>query len=654
MGEEPRPLTVEPCHLSLSRTGMRVGAHARALLLGIVLVLSSFQGAAGQVPPDTIRADTLDPGRRDTLQVADSVPADTIFYTLPDPGDGPAGGWPGGVWTWDHEAILSEGALTLVDLVERVPGVVPLRAGDFGTPLGITAFGLGGARVRVFRDGFELLPLGGGSVDLARVGLGGITHVRLERFPAEIRIHLRTYEFGDGRAYSLVEAGTGDLNTNIFRGLFANPTALGGDVALSLERLDSRGPRGDEAGFDQGTWVRYRLHRGDAAGLSVDFRRSASDTEAEEYAAKVTRTDLTLRGTARPLEGLTTEVYWGRSDHKVEDVREAYLGEGGRRSQVGARAALEVGGLFAGAAYRHFGGEDLPGSRLDLSVGGARPAVGGFSAELERAAWAGTTTSARRVRGWTRPVLGLSVFGSWESGTTGARTGPIADVPLPPPTDGEDPPPEEPPAEEEPELPPFRISDRTATRYGVQWAWGGVALSGARLRLETDSLLPIGLAPDRAEPALAGGERTGWEAWGRIPVPIMDGLHLEGSLQQWDEPWTYMPERIYKGALVYHHTFLESGNFELWWSVGVTGRGPMSVRQVIGQETDEEGGVLGPQLASVPFYQSWYGRIQARIVTVRLFIAWDNFTIRRNLQDYPDRLLPQTRAFYGIRWSLWN
>jgi hypothetical protein len=42
------------------------------------------------------------------------------------------------------------------------------------------------------------------------------------------------------------------------------------------------------------------------------------------------------------------------------------------------------------------------------------------------------------------------------------------------------------------------------------------------------------------------------------------------------------------------------------------------------------------------------------VVTVRVFVAWENFTIRRNLQDFPDRVLPITRASYGIRWDLWN
>ncbi len=56
----------------------------------------------------------------------------------------------------------------------------------------------------------------------------------------------------------------------------------------------------------------------------------------------------------------------------------------------------------------------------------------------------------------------------------------------------------------------------------------------------------------------------------------------------------------------------------------------------------------------VPFYQSWFVRLQIRIVTVRAFIMWENFTLRQRNQDFPDRILPATRSLYGVRWTLWN
>ncbi len=631
---------------------LRAAAAPSRLLLAALL----FGGPghlAAQARPDSLRADTLrtdtvPPPIRpmpDSLPPGDSAEADTIFYNLPTMDHRPANGWESGAWSWNHDEILASGAATLVDLLEKVPGMVALRTGDYGTPQTVTAFGLGAGRIRVFRDGFELVPLAGGSVDLSRVGLGGVTGVRLERLPDEIRIYVDSFAFEDGRAYSLVEAGTGDLNTNLLRGMFANPTALGGDIALALERADSRGARGNEQGYVQGTWLRYQLHRGDAAGIAVDYRRMASQTQANPYFANATRSDLTVRGRVRVPGGLTAEAFWGRSSHEVDDT--AFATEGGRRSQLGVRAAWEVKGVFADAAYRHFGGDDgLPSDRIDVSVGADLPLVGGFVADLDRATWGGETVMARHVRGWTRPLLGFSAFGSWGSGTYGARTFPLGNMTLPAAAaDSVEPPVAEPPP------PAFRTTERTATRYGVQWSLWGITLSGARLWLDADSLLPVGILPDRGEPAIAAGVgHQGWEATGSLPLPILRGLHVEGSYQEWARPWSYMPARIYRGAAVYHRTFLESENFEMWLTMGVVGRDEMTTRQLVDDGSGEGGTVYG----QVPFYQNWYARLQLRIVTVRIFMGWDNFTVRRDLQDFPDRLLPITRAFYGIRWTMWN
>jgi len=197
-------------------------------------------------------------------------------------------------------------------------------------------------------------------------------------------------------------------------------------------------------------------------------------------------------------------------------------------------------------------------------------------------------------------------------------------------------------------LPLFGITDRRATRLGATLSWRGLALSGARLQVESDSLIPLGIEPDRGSPFLAGAELSGWELWGRVPT-FWENLRLEGSLQQWDEPGMYLPEQIYRGALVFHKTYLESENFELWWKLGVRGNSVMTVH-LLGEE-DEEG--LRP-LETVPFYQNWYGRIQIRIVTVQVFIGWDNFIRRRNLQNFPGRVLPITRTWYGLRWTMWN
>lgn len=588
--------------------------------------------------PDTIPSDTVPGAAPDTLD------ADTLFYNLPQPdGEVPAG-LGRDVWSWDAAEIQASGATTLAELVQNVPGMLALLGGDYGAPAAVSAFGLGGGRVRILRDGFELTPLEGSMTDLARIGLAGIDRVRLERNPGEIVIRIRSLQYDDGRPYSLVEAGTGDLDTNFFRGTYADPTTFEGSVALALERSDTRGPRGNEPGSRNGSWLRYQLHRGNAAGIGVDFRRMSNETSLTEYPAKSTRTDWVVRGSARLAPGLVAEAYTGKSTYSVDDSRDTYVREGGSVSQTGVLASLETHGIWGRGAYRHFGGERLPSYRLDLSAG-ADTRLGGWSGEMQRASWSGRGTTAERVRGWTAPLLGvLSGFGSWESGTYGARTGPILGPPPPDTTSA--------PADSTTPGPLFQVSDRTAWRFGAELSWRHFGLSAARLHLEADSLLPLGLAMDRGQPALPGGQRSGWEIWASVPMPL-DGLRLEGSLQKWDQAWSYLPGRIYRGAFVFHDTFLSTGDLELWFRVGVRGRDPMAVR-VSSQTTDPGTGQTTLQQATVPFFQDWYGLIQVRIVTVRLFIGWDNFAIRRNLQDFPGRVLPWTRSYYGVRWTMWN
>ncbi len=602
-------------------------------------------------PPDSLVADSLalDSLGLGPAQVApDSVSADTIFYNLPEPtGEVPAG-WSAGVWEWGFSDIHASAANSVYELVAEVPGLMVLLGGDYGTPAGLSAFGSGGGAVRVFRDGFELFPLSGGMPDLARIGLVGIRRVRLERGLGEIRIEMWSKAYDDGRPYSLVEAGTGDLETNVFRGTYADPTALGGSIALGLERSDTRGPGGQESGSRTGSWVRYQLHRGDAAGVAFDLRKMNSDSDLEIYPESVSRTDWAIRGAARLAEGVVAEAYTGKSTHTVDDIRAAYEREGGSRSQHGLRLGLTRSGGWVRGELRLFGGDELPSNRIDLSAGLTQSGLGGVSAELARADWSGAGTSMQRLRAWTEPLGGvLSLFASRESGSYGSRTLPLLDVEPAQDTttiEGEDPTPEEP-------FDPgrlFGISERTATRFGAALSWKGASISGALLDVETDTLIPLGLVPDRGGPFLGIGKRKGWEVWGSLPMPLR-GLRFVGSLQQWDEPAPYLPEQIYRGALVFHRQYLESGNFEWWWTVGVRGHDPMTV-PILGEE-DEEG---VPQLETVPFYQNWYARVQVRIVTVQIYVAWENFIRRPNLQHYPGRVLPITRTVYGIRWTMFN
>jgi len=587
----------------------------------VVVAPGAGTSGTGQVPPDS-------------AQAGDSVSADTIFYNLPEPPRGAPSGFATGVWEWDREAIMASTAATLHELLSEAPGVIALVGGDYGTPAALSAFGSGGGGVRILRDGFEVVPLEGGVVDLSRVGLGGIQRVRMERRGGEMVIELTSFRYDDGRPYSLVEAGTGQLDTNLFSGTYADPVFLGGSVALNLERLDTRGYGADEGGSRTGSWFRYQLHRGDRAGLALEYRSTSSKTEVPDYPTSVQRKDLTARARFEIVPGVVAEAYTGRSTHDVKDSRDDWALDGGTRDQHGFRLSAARAGAWAIGSLRLHPDDDLPSRRIDGS-GGYTGARFGAYGNVSQADWDGTSVLGYGAGGWVGPVAGVTLFGSYDGGDWAGPSGPVVEgVPYP---GG--------PVPSEEQGPFAVVTRRSLLRGGASAERFGITIAGAGLRAETDRHVPLGLPLDRGATLVPGLVRYGFEGTASVPLPIMDGLRLEGSYQQWDQGGPYLPRRIYRAAFAFHRVYLDSENFELWWAVGVRGHDPS---QVFVEDTGTT------TLATVPFYQNWYGHITARIVTVRLFFLWENMAVRRNLQSYPGRLLPPQRTFFGLRWDLWN
>lgn len=613
-------------------------------------------GAPDSVIADTLQADTAGVLPDSLAQVTDTtglVPDSLIFHELPAIPGGSRAGWERGVWVWGRQDMMGSRALTLGELLSEAPGIVPVRGGDYGAPSAVSAFGLGGGRIRVFHDGFELLGLDGGMPDLAHISLVGLEEVRLERGLGGLRIELTSHRIDDPRPVSGVQAGTGDLGTNYLRGTFMHPRALGGSFGAGLERLDTGGSRGAEPGSRTDGWFRFSMHRGDDAGLRLELRtaknefRSIRDTVP--YPPEFTRRDLILRGRLRLAEGLVAEGFTGSSSvvGGGDDLTPIDIS----RRQHGLRLGFERDGWWARGGYRLISGPDLPSSVLDVEAGGLFRDIVGVSGRLARDTWAGRAATMTSVSAWTEPFFGVSAFASWEDGTAGspisaARMVVVEEAPDGAegdgqPGDGEDPPPEEP-------GPTHRFTERTGLRVGLVARIGPLDVQAAQLTFDVDSLVPLGFMADREGIAAPGGRFTGFEVSTELRFPL-DGWSLYGSLTQFDQGTVYLPERAYEGALRYHGLPMESSeNLEIWLSAGVQGRDPMLTSY------PAEQGAPPPGLLSVPFEQSWYAFFQIRIVSVQAFFRFENVSIRQNNQDLPGRLLPQFRSMYGIRWVLWN
>ena len=623
----------------------------RSLLAAALLAVAVPLGA--QVPLDTIVLPdsaqvVVAPDTPLGRPTPDTVPDSLRYHVLPEVEGGARPGYATGVWLFDREELLAMRGLSLADLLADVPGVTRLRGGDYGAPETVTVFGLAGGEIRVFWDGFEQIPLDGAVPDLARVGLGGVERVRVERHPGELRIEIASLRDADRRPYSLIEAGTGDLDTNFFRGTFVHPRALGGSFGLALDRIDTDGPRGSEDGNRTGGWIRYHRHWSEDFALSAEARRTRASVDVAGYPGDADRTDWVVRARWRPVAGLVLQGYSGKSSLQGLEMAD-HLPVTRTRSQHGLVADVERGPVRAEAALRFFGGPLVPARTLDLSAVAELPRLGGVSASLSHASWDGAGATFTRVGAWTRSVAGLSLFGGWETGQRGVVLFPPAPRVPPTPEQGEEP--ELPEPEPEPER---ALAERSALRLGATLAWRGLDVSAARVTLDTDSLPLLRLPMDREGLVLPGIRRTGLEVAGRIPLPVLpDGFAVRGALTVWDEGARYLPERSYQAAVVFNNRYKESGNLELWGLIGVEGRGPMTV-PLADPTLPELPPEQAPVPVSVPFYQSWQALIQVRVLTVRLFVAWENFAVRRSNQDFPDRVLPIFRSHYGVRWTLWN
>ena len=311
-------------------------------------------------------------------------------------------------------------ALTVAELVSQVPGVIPLKGGDYGTPQAAIGFGVGGGRVRVLWDGFEWLPLDGGIADLSRIGLGGIEEVRVERQSGELLIEIRSMEPNDREPVTMVDVGTGDLGTNVLRGVLAHPRTLGGALTFTLDRLETRGPGLDAAGSLSGVGLRYALARGNRGGLSAEVRRFATKTDVEDFPSNVTRSDWNLRGRWRFTDDLVGEAVWGASSLKG-DADDSIFGDvDARRSQLGLRAGYERGGIWGDASARFLEGDGLPTGSFGLAMGASHPKALSLDASLRSQRWSEEDAKSWRARAVTAPLFGLSLFASYEDGRSGA------------------------------------------------------------------------------------------------------------------------------------------------------------------------------------------------------------------------------------------
>lgn len=618
MGADPRRF--------LRRSASRSRLRAATAVLAYALATAAPVAAQVTPPPDTV------PARPDTALVPDSLRADTIaaadtafvpLVRFRPPADT---GWVAGVWSWDLEALLREGALDLGELLERVPGLTVVRSGIYTAAAAPIAFGSAGDRVEIVLDGFAIDPLYATVDDLARIELANLRSVRVERRLDLLRIHLETLEPFEGRPYSRVDAGTGDFNLEVFRGVFLTPSFLGGPLGLAVDRVEGVQREPAQSANTFNGWVKWGLVSSSGSrGFQVEFRRASIDRDLDHpVPLDARRDDLVLRGRMLAAPGVVAEAFAGRS--WSDEERRPRRGETAdtvrterEATQAGLRAALDRGALDAQASLRYRDGPSLPtlDAQLQARVRALSRLELGARAAWE--SWDGEAATRIALRAESRVLPWLNVFGEVTSGDRGVRFLPDS-------------------------LETGRTTRRGGLRGGAELRRRGFVLAGAGFTVDADSAASFGLDFDEPAALLPGGDARGFEVHASIPV-FRTGFRLEGWLVDWTgDGWIYLPSRSWRGGLVYHGTPLrDNDNLEVLARLEAVERGAMLV---------PVGTTFGPEL--VPARQRLDFYVQFRIVDVRVFVRWSNLTHQLDQYDVPGRLLPGQRANFGVFWEFWN
>jgi hypothetical protein len=618
---------------------------------------SRFRGGLRMLPllvavTPVMAAAQVEPPVRDTLQVVtpdvqDTVPRRTL-HAFPSMPVAASAGYAGGEWIWDREALLREAPVSLLDLLERIPGITPLRGGVFAQPEAAAAFGMTAGRIEIEVDGFVLDPLAASTLDLSQIPLGQLREVRVQRRLGLLRVRLLTDRPFTDQPYTRIEAGIGEPSGNLFRGVLLAPYVIVGPLGAAIERLDTDGTDRREPADIFSGWIKWAW-TGAARGVQVEWQRTTLEREPESpWPAERARQDVVLRARNAFSPDFVAELFAGRSssDEAVPgtatDSTDA-LSIDRSTLQAGARVGYQASWAALGAVLRYRDAEFLPSTEVSIdAVAGYGPVRGG--AEFGRAAWReADATAYTGLFAEVGPVVGATAFAEITRGSRAApryRSPFTGVVPEPDPEE-----PGTPPQPDSEPLPPL-ITQRDGWRAGVRLDLGRASGRLALIRVEQDRSTPFGLPFDSAGVSLVPTTLSGIEASGRFII-VRDMLALESWITDWQDPvgWLYLPVRSWRTALELHTVPLPSGNLEVLARLEGGQRGAMLVF--------EPDPAAESPLRSLPAATTFSGYLQIRVIDVRAFLRWEDL-LGANPEGLPERMLRGPRIFYGVKWNLWN
>lgn len=265
--------------------GRRLGVQ---LLFCFVLVGVGAARAAAQDPslPPPIRGVPAPPRPADTTRRADTTVVEPPTYWKPTfPTTTAPGPLPYGVRTvFDADSLRFIGALTLADLLARIPGVYIARGGFYGQAEVAFYGGRGAAAIELYWDGMPYRPVGRDSVflDAGRIALAPLERIEVVRSPDRLRVDLITHNIPDTDPRTGVIITTGDMDIATYDGAFGRRWRSGLGLLLAYNYNSLNGDGSNTTDFRQSdVWLKFEYVPRSTLGASYQLLRTSPRREAK-------------------------------------------------------------------------------------------------------------------------------------------------------------------------------------------------------------------------------------------------------------------------------------------------------------------------------------------------------------------------------------
>ena len=528
---------------------------------------------------------------------------------------------PTGSFIWDRRDLFSTGALTVQDLLERVPGVTSFRSNWISEPM-IGAFLGDPGRVRVFLDGLELEELDPrmhGVWDLTQIPLWALDDIRIERGASEIRIYMRSWRVDRTTPYSRTDIYTGDQNTNLYRGLFGRRYQHGEALQVAGQQYGTNPGRNSESSDQLGVLVRVGIARkrwsADALLLRGDRDRGRTFTDPRSDtipAMQSTRSDAYARvGWGNPnqgawVQGIASASKFAYGGQKATTSAAAVADTTRYRAQYVLTGGYGLGPLHASLTQRFRAGlfrrVANPSARLGFETRFLTFSVLGEGRDLD---------STRRIEA-SAVVRPLSFV--FLSGAIGS---------------------------EQPLFAPDSLPGAKFMRGEAGLRVHDLWLSGGAIRREAVLLDAPTIFRRRTLPI---AEATAQGAFATIRGRVWKAIYADAQGIAWNDSGSFYRPKYQARSELYISTSLidrfPSGNFHLLAS---------AVHEYRSSSLwpDSSGAIrLGG-------YRTISTLLQVRILLADVFWNFRNILGER-YDQIPGYRLPRMTSIYGVRWEFWN